>query len=481
MYTLLLLRILVVVLLIAANAFFVATEFALVSVRDTRIQRLIEGGNFAARSVKRLHDHIDQLLAAVQLGVTLASLALGWVGEPAIADIIESWMVGIPHAAVVAHTLAVIIAFSLITYFTVILGEIVPKQLALHRADRVALSVAPAMEVFMRGVQPFLVFMTASANLVLKIFGMRAAREGGVHSADELKMMVAASRKLGFLPAKQEQMVRRALEADSLTAREIMTPRQSIFSLPADMPVEEAAARVVEEQHSRIPVYDPAAAPEQIIGLLYSKDVSRFMQRRLSLMTAARSAPRIPLTIRHIMRDVLVVPETKAAIDLLEELQSKRRHLAVVVDEFGTTAGVVTVEDVLEQIVGEIEDEFDVIQERHIALATGTTVVLDGGENIRDLETLMHIKLPRDEAYETLAGFVLAQLGHIPEQGESLEFEGRRYTVLEMERMRICKVKVEAIDRRKSVRPLSAEQRHGSSAASSGESETRVGERQERE
>ena len=438
---LLLLRVLVVVLLVAANAFFVASEFALVSVRETRIRRLIDQGNFAAKSVLRLHNQIDQVLAAVQLGVTLASLALGWVGEPAIAQLIERELAGVPHAALFAHTLAVVVAFSLITYVTVILGEIVPKQLSLHRADRVALTIAAPMEVFVQLTRPFLLFISRSARLVLDRFGIPVSREGGVHSGEELKMMATASRRLGFLPETQEMIVRHAIDIGNFTAREIMTPRQSVFALPADMPLEEAENKIVEEQHSRVPVYDPKVGPEQVIGLIYAKDVARFMQRRLM----ARTGPKIPLTARHVMRDVLVVPETKPVIDLLQEFKERRRELAAVVDEFGTTVGIVTIEDVLEQLVGEIEDEFDLAEGPRVSLISGGAVVLEGAETLRDLEADMQINLPKDEGYETLAGFVLAQLGHIPQTGENFEYEGRRYTVLEMEKMRISKVKIEAL------------------------------------
>jgi putative hemolysin len=438
---LLLLRVLMVVLLVAANAFFVASEFALVSVRETRIRRLVEQGNFAARSVLRLHAQMDQVLAAVQLGVTLTSLSLGWVGEPALAQLIERGLTGVPHSHLFAHTLAIIVAFCIITYFHVILGEIVPKQITLARADRVALAIAAPMEVFMRSMSPFLHFMSRSARLVLNWFGIPMTREGAVHSADELKMMVTASSRLGFLPEIQEMMVRSALDLDSITAREIMTPRQNVFSIPADMPLEEAEARIIEELHSRVPVYDPAVGPEQVIGVIYAKDMARFMHRRMS-----RSGPRIPLHVRHVMRDVMVVPETKIATELLLDFKQAHRELAAVVDEFGTTVGVVTVEDILEQLVGEIEDEFDVAEGPRVSLSAGGAVVLDGAESIRDLEANMQIELPKDEGYETLAGFVMAELGHIPQIGESFEHEGRRYTVLEMDKFRISKVKIEALE-----------------------------------
>ena len=207
-----------------------------------------------------------------------------------------------------------------------------------------------------------------------------------------------------------------------------MVPRNRIFSLPSNLSLEETMRRVVEEQHSRVPVYDAAKGPEHIIGLLYSKDVSRFMHYRLT----APQAPAQTLTTANLMRDIMVVPETKPVSGLLQEFRDRKRHLAVVVDEFGSTVGLVTTEDAIEQLVGELEDEFDVVSQPVRALATGSAV-LDGAENIRDLETQHHLALPRDQGFETLAGFLLAQLGSIPKGGESLEFAGHRFTILSMQ------------------------------------------------
>jgi putative hemolysin len=441
MVTLVLLRIILVVLLVAANAFFVAAEFAMVSVRDTRIQQLIEQHRIGARTVYKIQQRLDEFLPAVQFGVTLCSLGLGWVGEGTIAAIIQPWLGNIPYARVYAHSVAATLAFIAITYLLVILGELVPKSLALERAERVALAVSGPMDVFMTLSHPFLVVMNKSANLVLRGFGSRLRREGGAHSADELKLIVTASRRLGLLPEAEEEMIHHALELGHTTVREIMVPRHKIFSLPADMPLEEAMAKVVEEQHSRVPVYDPEKGRENIVGLLYSKDLSRMKHMRLSSadIFARRSAD---AKVRHIMREVLFVPETKMLDDLLLEFQKRKRHLAVVVDEFGSVSGLVTVEDVLEQIVGELEDEFDVAQRAVIPLASGA-VVLDGSSNLRDLETQYDIVLPREEGFETLAGFVMDQLGRIPRAGERFEFDGRRYTVLQMDGHRIVRVKIE--------------------------------------
>jgi CBS domain containing-hemolysin-like protein len=267
-------------------------------------------------------------------------------------------------------------------------------------------------------------------------------REGGVHSPDELKLIVTASSRVGLLPPFQEDMIHRALELGNVMVREIMVPRTKIFSLPSDLPIEEAMKKVVEEQHSRVPVYDANRGPEFIVGLLYSKDLSRFMHYQLTSKESAAAALR--LTVSNVMRDVLVVPETKPVSDLLEEFKLRKRHLAVVVDEFGSTAGVVTVEDALEQIVGELEDEFDVAERRPL-LIPGGAAILDGSESVLDLETRYHLRLPRDEGFETLAGFILYKLGRIPRGGEVVDHNGYRFTVLNMNGHRIAKVKVEEV------------------------------------
>jgi len=440
-----LLRVFLILLLVAANAFFAAAEFALVSVRDTRIQELIEARRIGARTVQRLHRNLDEVVNGVQLGITIVSLTLGWVGEPVLARIFEQSIGNIPHAAVYAHAIAIAIAFILITCLHVILGELVPKSLALQRGEQVALAVAAPMDVFLTITRPFIFVMNTAAGSVLRLFGSRKLRQGPVHSPDELKLIVTASRQFGQIPAFQEEMIHHALELESITVREVMVPRPDIFSLPGDITLEEALSKVVEDQHSRIPVYDPQSGPEHIIGVLYSKDLMRWTRWRLSANPVQPMAARISaMKISQIMRDVLVVPETKVLTELLEEFKDRKRHLAVVVDEFGSTAGVITVEDILEQLVGEIQDEFDV-SPAEPNLEDQPVLILDGSVSIRDLESQYELALPRDAGFETLAGFVLARLQRIPRHGESFEFEAHRFTVEEMEAHRIAKVKIERL------------------------------------
>ena len=456
MLEMMLFRAVMVAFFILANSFFVAAEFALISVRETRMEQLVALGRPGARSALHLKQNIDEFLPAVQFGVTLAALALGWLGEPAVAqmllDLAGHWLTVLPpHALLYAHTAAVIIAFAAITYFELLLGELVPKSLALQRAERIALAVAGPMDVIVRISRPAVRLMNISAAHVLRLFHAPLHGQGSVHSPEELKLIATATRRMGLLPAFQEEIIHRAIELNHVTVREIMTPRGKIFSLPADLPIERASARIVEEQHSRVPVYEskPDAAggtqpdPDRIIGVVYSKDVSRIMHfRAVTLGLGGAVGP--SLTLRQVMRDVFVVPETKLAVELLQEFQDRRRQIAVVVDEFGSTVGIVTAEDVLEQVVGELEDEFD-IAAKTSAFNTEGVMALDGSTTLRDLGTQLGWNFPREAGVETLAGFLLAQLGHLPVPGESVTYNGRRYIVEEMAGRRIARVRVETL------------------------------------
>jgi len=458
-------RALMVAFFILANSFFVAAEFALISVRETRMEQLAALGRSGASTALRLKRNIDEFLPAVQFGVTLASLALGWLGEPAVAqmilDLAARWLASMPaHAVLYAHSAAIVLSFAAITYFELLLGELVPKSLALERAERIALAVAGPMDAFIRMTRPAVRLMNASAGFVLRLFHARPSGEGSVHSPEELKLIATATRRMGLLPAYQEEIIHRAIELNHVTVREIMTPRRRIFSLPAGMTIERASARIVEEQHSRVPVYEdrplpgangattpelpvPLADPDRIIGVVYSKDISRQMHFRavtLGLGGAVNSS----LTLRQVMHDVFVVPETKLAVEMLQEFQLRRRQIAVVVDEFGSTVGIVTAEDVLEQVVGELEDEFDIAPRAAGPDADGV-LILDGSTTLRDLGTQLGWAFPREAGVETLAGFVLAQLGHLPVAGESITHSGRRYIVELMAGRRIARIRVETL------------------------------------
>jgi Hemolysins and related proteins containing CBS domains len=296
-----LLRVLLIVALVAANAFFAAAEFALVSVRETRIEQLIRARRIGSRILQRLHRNLDEVVNGVQLGVTVVSLTLGWIGEPMVAHFVEGFqfLQRLPHVLVYAHGIAIGIAFGLITFMHVILGELVPKSLALQRAEQVALAVAAPMDVWLTLTRPLIFVMGRSAGWVLRVFGLRRMRQGPVHSPDEVKLIVSASRELGQISPAQEDMVHHALELENTTVREVMVPRPDIFSLPGDLTLQDAIDRVVEEQHSRVPIYDPQSGPEHIIGILYSKDLMRWAGLRLTSR---------PVTVPSRISDMKVTP-----------------------------------------------------------------------------------------------------------------------------------------------------------------------------
>lgn len=458
MHGLTLLKSVAIAILVFANAFFVAAEFGLVSIRETRIEQMLASRVPGARAVRLLQRRLDELLPAVQLGVTLCSLALGWIGEPLAASFLSPLFAGLPHARIYGDIAAAIIGFGLITYFHVVVGELVPKSLALSRSEALAVAVAPPMLVFMTLTQPAVRLLRNSASVVLRGFDAPLAERAVVHSAEELKLIATAARRMGLLPKFQETIIHRALELDEVQIREIMTPRQNIFSLPSNMHLEEASARVIAKHRSRVPVYDETRGPEHIIGVVYARDLARLIFFRSASDRALNtpgdipdsqpgtriSTPFVELRLRQIMRDVLVVPETKSVLDLVRDFQQRRRHMAVVVDEYGTVVGLVTAEDAIEQLTGELEDEFDSPAVPVLSTSSGA-LLMDGGVNLRDLETQMQWNLPRDGGIETLAGFVLVQLAHLPAVGESTTFEGRRYTVVEMDGRRIAKIRVEPL------------------------------------
>jgi CBS domain containing-hemolysin-like protein len=329
---------------------------------------------------------------------------------------------------------------------------LVPKSLALRRAEALAVAVAPPMLIFMALARPAVRLLKGSAAVILRGFDIPMTERAQVHSPEELKLIATAARRLGVLPALQETLIHRALELDDVPIREIMTPRQKIFSLPSKMSVEAASAQVIEHKRSRVPVYDESRGPEHIVGVVYSKDLSRLMFFRPGAQSLPApqippdraAAPVVELKLRQVMRDVLVVPETKSVLELIREFQQRRRQMAIVVDEYGSTVGLVTAEDAIEQLTGELEDEFDSPALPVLTTASGA-LLMDGGVNLRDLETQMQWDVPRDGGVETLAGFVLMRLGHIPVVGEFVTHEGRRLTVVEMEGRRIAKIRVETV------------------------------------
>jgi len=434
------LRFLLLVLIVAANAFFASAEVALLTVRESRLRELAEKGQVGAQAALNLLENPRRLLSVTQVGVTLASLGLGWAGEDTVYSLLVTLFEPVlpPGGSPLLHAVSFLAAFLTITYAHVVIGEVVPKNVAVETADRLAVMVAPPLLVFDRISQPFVYVIEASSALMLRIFGF-AEQRGGGHSAEELRFIVSSSRGAGKLPVLQEDMIHGVLDLEQLAVREIMVPRNEMVAVPVEATLDQVLEVLVRERHSRLPVYQDR--PEQIVGVLHVRDLLRVWQERLAASRTGRAMREFRL--RALMRKPRVVPETKPLLQMLEEFKQGESQMALVVDEFGTIVGLLTVEDVLEQIVGEIRDEYD--EQKAAPPLTATVVELDGATNIRDLETQYGIEIPSDAGFETLAGFLLLKLGYIPQAGESVEHGGRRYTVLEMQRNRIARVRIEKV------------------------------------
>jgi CBS domain containing-hemolysin-like protein len=434
-------RILFVVLLIAVNGFFAGAEVALLSVRHSRLRQMAEEGQAGAQAALSLLSNPGRLLSVTQVGVTLASLGLGWAGESTLYGVLIGlfYPVTTPLTAKFLHGASWGIAFLVIGYFHVVLGEVVPKNLAIAKADRLAVLVAPALLVFYRISSPFVVVIERSAGAITRALKLKGGAYQGGHSAEELKLIVSSSRGLGYLPEAQEDMIHRVLDLGNVAVREIMVPRNDIVSIPVDGTLDQVLETMLEKRHSRLPVYE--GAPEKIVGILHYKDLLPVWEERRRAIRSGR--PSRAFHIARLIRPHLVVPETKPLSQMLDEFQRGSSHIAMVVDEFGTIVGMVTVKDVLEDVVGKIEDEHDEKSVRRVPEAE--EVELDGATRIRDLEAEFGIEIPADAGFETLAGFLLFRLGRIPAAGESVAYQGRRYTVLEMDRNRIARVKIEKL------------------------------------
>jgi CBS domain containing-hemolysin-like protein len=435
-------RILLIFLILALNGFFAGAEVALLSVRQSRLKAMAEEGQIGAQAALSLLANSERLLSVVQVGVTLASLGLGWAGEDTIFRLIMRALnpALTPATEPVLHGVSFALAFLVMTYAHVVLGEVVPKNLAIEKADRLAVIVAPALLVFYRISGPFVFVIERSAATISKVLGLRGTAHGGGHSPEELKFIISNSLKEGHLFEFEQGAMQRLIDLHNFAVREIMVPRKDIVSVPLTSTLDEVLKLMAEHQYSRLPVHDEK--PEQIVGIVHAKDLVLVWRERRRANELRRPVP--PFDLRRLLRKPIVVPETKLLNQLVDEFRKTHTHMAMVVDEFGTIAGLVTLEDVMEQIFGEIEDEHDI--RRPLPPIEAATLELDGGTNIRDLETQYGIEVPVDAGFETLAGFLLFELGRIPAVGDAVEHGNRRFTVLSMERNRIARVLVEKVE-----------------------------------
>jgi CBS domain containing-hemolysin-like protein len=427
--------------LVALNAFFVATEYSLLSVRRTRMEQLSNEGNSQAKLVLTLLSDMVALFSGTQLGITVISLLMGWLGETIMADAINRLLAGYMGRvgrAALAHSISVGVAFVLITVLLMVLGELVPKALAYDNAERFALGVARPMYLFLHLSRYPVRLLDAMATGVLRALHHPSGRSHGpLPTTEEVKLIVSGIRKRGLLDEDQEEMIHSVFDLDRVRVREIMVPWNRITCLPVSTDLRTLLDRVVKDQHSRIPIYD--GLPDQIVGVLYTKDLLAVVAER-----ARADSPAAPFDLRTHLHQPMIVPEGMSLTQMLKDARRRHSQMALVVDEFGTFVGLVTIEDVLEQIVGEIQDEYD-REESAVRKVGENVLVVDASMSLRDLASDRDIVLPRGAGYETLAGFVLARLGFIPHGGESFIFESRRYTVLEVEGRRVSKIRIETL------------------------------------
>ena len=425
MYTVL--NVIAVFLLVFANGFFVAAEFALVSVRRSRIETLVAAGSKAAKRLLSLLDNMNAYLSAAQLGITLASLALGWIGEPAVAHMLEGPLAGRLSDALL-HTISFLIAFGIITTLHIVLGEQAPKLLGLERAERVALATAFPLHLFYRVFKwPIQALDWASARTV-RLLGLNyTGGHGSIYTEEELRQLVNASQKSGMLEESERLLINRVFDFADAEVREAMVPRMNIIALPITAPLGETEKLFCETGYSRLPVYQERV--DNIVGVFFMKD----------LMTCMRE-PAAEFQLEKHLHPPMFIPATARLGGVLAQMQAAQTHLAFVIDEHGGIEGIVTLEDLLEEIVGEINDEYDEEVRAQIIEDNGT-YVLDGMLAVRDANRRFNLRLPEEAGYTTLAGFMLAQSGRLLMPGEIVEYEGASFTVERVDRRRIRRIR----------------------------------------
>jgi magnesium and cobalt exporter, CNNM family len=416
--------------LVCANGFFVAAEFSIVTVRKTRIDQLIAEGHRRAHIVRRAISAPDRYIAATQLGITMASLGLGWVGEPALASMLEPSLEFLPpHLAVAtAHTVAIAIAFTLITAVEIVFGELTPKWIALERSEATALLIVRPLEIFMRVFWPFIRLVHGAAHAVIHAMGFRGAdRRAMVHSEEELKMLVTASQEAGVLEEQEEQMLHRVFGFADVTAGQVMVPRTELVAVAADTPLRDLVGQIARGRHTRLPVY--RADVYDVMGTLHVVDVLRAI---------AAPSGGSTLTAGSLAREVLTIPETMTADDLLTEMRRRRVREALVIDEYGGTAGLVTFESLMERIVGDIPGEWATASER-ISVQPDGSASIDGLALVTDVNAQFDLHIDED-TYTTVGGYMLGRVGRRPKIGDAIEVDGRTMRVDAVDGLRVAKV-----------------------------------------
>ena len=409
--------ILITLSLVFLNGFFVAAEFAIVKVRASQLEIQVQNGNRFAIVAKHIVSRLDGYLAATQLGITLASLGLGWIGEPVVSKIIINLMslTGITIDPDLAHHIALPIAFVIITVLHIVFGELAPKSIAIQRSQRTVMIIAMPLQFFFFIFRPFIWVLNGTANMILNTIGISTVQGQEMHSSDELKYLVKQGKESGEIEQANYDIIKNAFEFSERTAKQIMIPRTQVVAIDVNDFQESMLDSLIEENYSRIPCY--ADSLDNIVGVVYLKDI---------LIKIRKNEP---IKISSVMRSVVIVPETKRISQLLKEFQSKHQQIAVVINEYGGTQGIVTMEDILEELVGEIQDEYD--NEIPFVEKKGEkTYSVLASASLDDINDFLPHPLTQNEEYETLAGYLILKMGRIPNLNEKISFDDYEFTIL---------------------------------------------------
>jgi CBS domain containing-hemolysin-like protein len=422
-----------VLMLVLANGYFVSSEFALVSVRRPKLEARAAAGSKSASAALRLLDQPTIFISATQLGITLASLALGWIGEPTVAALlfpVASRIATTGWAGYLAHGAAVVISFAAITYLHIVLGELMPKMIALDRAERLALIAARPLEIFANIFRPLIWVFNKTGIKLGRLFGLKSSLEhAAVYTEAELRQLIDVARESGHLRAEERRLIHRVFEFSDTLVREAMVPRTAMAAISSDSSFEEIAKAFHKHGYSRLPVYRESL--DDMIGFIHSKDVMPYLLRPESFR------------LEQVLQSPLYVVDTARLEDVLRQMQKAKAHFGFVVDEHGGVEGIITLEDLLEEIVGDISDEHDEEVNEQITEDKDGTYVLDGGLAVRDLNRRLNLSLPESEAYTTIAGFLMTEAGHVLQPGEAVKRDGLLFHIERVERRRILRVRLE--------------------------------------
>ncbi|HYF84004.1 MAG TPA: hemolysin family protein [Clostridia bacterium] len=436
-------QMLVILLLIGLNAFFAASEMAIVSVRQSRLKPLVDEGNKAAIIVKKFLEEPSKLLATIQIGITFAGFLASAIGAQTLSSSLTVFLAGL-NVPVISHSASWISTFivtTIIALFTLVLGELVPKRMALSQSDKIALSVAGTINFFSKVASPAVKFLTVSTNFIVKLLGGKVTSTGEQITEEEIRLMINVGEEKGIFQETETEMINSIFEFDDTVAKEVMTPRTDIIAIGSEVSLEEILDIIVAENFSRIPVYEESI--DNIIGVLYVKDLFSMIKRKMEW----------EVSLKNIIRPVYFVPEYKKIDELFKEMQKSKNHIAVVIDEYGGTAGLITIEDLLEEIVGNIFDEYDDVVLDYEKIDDNTYIV-SGMLDIDDVNDILDSNIPEEE-FDTISGMLLSHSGKMPEVGDEVDMGNLYFRIEEVDDKRISKIRIEkrAVDPNKAEEP----------------------------